>query len=209
MPKEIIKSIFGSYVNLFNALTEDKIRGIVKSDRFDMGYGWTNEINLLGSGYNQIAHTGNTGASSAFCGYDPNNNIGIVFLSNINRFDRESADLLFLALKEDVKVHIPMKSSSSHINLVGTYQSIGNISTMKISIKDNNLHLEGLIPDIIGLNKISGKIKPYPFETIQDIQKNSFFLDSVQFGLRTKVLFEFLVEKIFLTIGINKFRKIS
>jgi CubicO group peptidase (beta-lactamase class C family) len=210
IPQKIIDTVTTPITTVINSKTNDKTLGVVDFDRTDMGYGWVIQNNLFGSGKNRIFHLGNTGASSSYCGFVPNLKKGFLFFSNVSKIDFETLNLIFLALLEDIDVILPQKSLQDGSNvLVGDYQNVGGFSKLSVSIQDENLNLEGSVPDVNGIRMISGKLNHYPYEKKNHNQEYSFHLESPSFSLRTKVLFEKQDEKTFLTLGIDKFKKIK
>ncbi len=180
-----------SYKQLITPVVEvNRTRGI------SCGLGW---LLLKSKGKLFVFHPGNTGASATFFGFFVEEKFGMFITNNINH---PPLPIYFEIMKNiyDGEFNIPPNDllSISGKDFVGKYHGIGNIEHLEIENLRGDLYVNLLLVDVYGVEN-RHKSLHYSNDEYYIVEGNE----------KTKIYLETIDDEQWVTIGINKYRKMT
>lgn len=194
----------GNYQQMISPFVD--INGLGK---ISYGFGW---LMMERSGARFVFHPGNTGASTTLLGFITNENVGLFVVNNVN-FPPMPIYVNIMQMISDFKI----SSASDPLlemqkDFVGKYLSIGGVERVEIENINSDLFSKFLSVDVYGSADLHKPMQPVDRQDA-DTTHEFYFVRSVDRSLagqnRVKVLIERVADKLWMTIGINKYKKIQ
>lgn len=179
------------------------------SAKTSYGFGW---LMMERNGVRLVFHTGNTGASTTLLGFVVNENVGLFMVNNIN-FPPMPIYVNILQMITDFKFSPELgKLAEKQSDLVGKYQSIGGVEKVEIENINSDLFIRFLSVDVYGSADLYTPLQPLD-NTDVGTTRQLFFVRPVARSRtgeeKVKVLVEWIANQLWITIGINKYKKIE
>lgn len=177
--------------------------------KISYGFGW---LMMERSGARFVFHPGNTGASTTLLGFITNENVGLFVVNNVN-FPPMPIYVNIMQMISDFKI----SSASDPLlemqkDFVGKYLSIGGVERVEIEKINSDLFIKFLSVDVYGSADLHKPMQPVDRQDA-DTTHEFYFVRSVDRSLagqnRVKVLIERVADQLWMTIGINKYKKIQ
>ncbi|MCE7736952.1 MAG: serine hydrolase, partial [Candidatus Heimdallarchaeota archaeon] len=184
---------------------------INRSTHISYGFGWLLREH---NGVRFVFHPGNTGASTTLLGFLMNENVGMFVVNNVN-FPPIPIYMNMLQMITGFNFSPEVDQlTENHKEFVGKYLSIGGVEKLEIEIINSDLFIRYLSVDVYGSDELYKPLQPVSSDgTGMNAAEEFYFVRSVTRSLagqeKVKVIIERVNGQVWMTIGINKYKKIN